>query len=93
MISATACLVQVGMARAASLMISATACLVQVVRAGGKCIGMVFFNDSQLARKQRSVELVHFLARPGDGVLVHYLWCEKMKAAGAVEVSCCCNSV
>ena len=75
----------------------------QVVRSGGKCIGIVLFRDCQLARKrsrggemqgrsQESIELVNFLARPREGVLVHYMFCERMKAA-AVEVRCCCNCV
>ena len=65
-----------------SLRIFATACLVQVVRTRGKCIGIVLFR--KLVRK-KSVELLHFLARPRDGVLVHYLFCERMKATAATD--------
>ena len=41
-------------------------------------------------RSQETIELVNFLARPRDGVLVHYMFCERMKVRG-VQVRCCCN--
>ena len=80
-----------GSCHKASLSIFLTAFLVQVVRLRGKCLGVVGYNVPRAsARATMMIDLRYFLARPGEGVLVHYLWCEKMRSQGA-QVSYCAH--
>ena len=54
-----------------------------------KCVGIVRYSSlAQRAstRCTKEVELLNFMARCGDGVLLHYLWCQHVMEMG-VEVS------
>lgn len=52
----------------------------------GKCVGIVRYRivarRTQSARGFNEVELLNFMAQRGDGVLLHYLWCEHVMSMG-----------
>lgn len=54
-----------------------------------KCVGIVRYRivaQRTNTRCTNEVELLNFMAQCGDGVLLHYLWCQHVKDMG-MEVS------